>query len=153
MTIRRMRHEDVQQVALIEYNCFSQPWSRQAFLDSLALPEAVFLVAEEEIVNSCGDFGRMVYGYVGMYLSIDEGEITNVAVHELFRGKGVAKALIEELQQEAIRRGVHKIVLEVRVSNAPAIRVYEQKGFRCVGVRKAFYEKPKEDANIMVWEK
>lgn len=153
MTIRSMTLEDVAQVALIEQNCFSQPWSKQAFADSLALPEAVFLVAEETVRNSCGDEAVVIMGYCGMYVSFEEGEITNVAVGECFRGQGIAKRLIEEMRKEAIKRNVERIVLEVRVSNVSAIHVYKKMGFQKVGIRKGFYDKPKEDADIMVWEK
>lgn len=88
-------------------------------------------------------------GYVGMYVSLDEGEITNVAVHPDCRGKGVAQALMREMQREAEQLSVPRILLEVRVSNADAIHVYEKSGYTELGVRKNFYEKPKEDGLLM----
>lgn len=153
MRIRRMMPDDAESVAYIEQNTFSQPWSRQGFLDSLKLPDVIFLVAEKEAADKCGNHTSVIVGYIGMYISLEEGEITNVAVREPDRGEGIGKALVGAMLKEADSVGVSRIVLEVRVTNASAIHVYEEMGFRRVGIRKGFYEKPKEDAGIMVWEK
>ena len=152
MMVRRMKPEDVPAVSEIEKASFSQPWSGQGFWDALANENAVFFVAEEEGTNGCGDCVPAILGYVGMYVSIDEGEITNVAVASQFRGKGVGKALIQELLSYAATHKVTRIVLEVRQSNAPAIGLYTRFGFEKVGTRKGFYAFPKEDADIMVRE-
>lgn len=152
MMIRRMRPEDVAGAAEIERLTFSAPWSEKGFLDALENVNAVFFVAEEEAVNSCGDVASVILGYIGMYVSIDEGEITNVAVGQHFRGGGVGKALIEKILSYAGANQITRIVLEVRVSNAAAIGLYAKYGFAKVGTRKGFYEFPKEDADIMIWE-
>jgi ribosomal-protein-alanine N-acetyltransferase len=142
MKIRRMTTEDAALVSEIERQSFSAPWSIQGFLDALAQDCTVFLVAE-------GD--EDIAGYVGMYVSLDEGEITNVAVRPDLRGQGIAKALLKELLSYANDHGITRIVLEVRVSNAAAIGLYEGFGFEIIGTRKGFYEFPREDAHIMVW--
>jgi ribosomal-protein-alanine N-acetyltransferase len=110
----------------------------------------MFLTAVEECDGN-GDT-PVVAGYVGMYLAGGEGEITNVAVAADFRRRGIGRALISELVARAGKRGVSRIVLEVRVSNHPAIALYEQMGFCRVGTRKGFYDFPKEDADIMIRE-
>lgn len=143
MMIRVMTEKDVPAVAAIEKNCFSEPWSEQGFLDGMN-NSAIFLVAEEE---------EKVVGYIGMYVMAPEGEITNVAVAEEMRGRGTGEALVGAMQQWAAEHGVERIVLEVRVSNDPAIHVYEKKGFQTIGVRKNFYRLPTEDAGIMEWQK
>jgi ribosomal-protein-alanine N-acetyltransferase len=143
MKIRKMTPEDAALVSEIERQSFSTPWSRQGFLDALAQECTVFLVAEES--------NEVIAGYVGMYVSLDEGEITNVAVKPDLRGKGIAKALLKELLSYAKSHGITRIVLEVRVSNAAAIGLYEGFGFEIIGTRKGFYEFPREDAHIMVW--
>ncbi len=148
MRIRKMMPEDVRQVAAIERDTFSQPWSEQGFLDSLANPDTLFLVAEDATTDE-----PRILGYVGMYCALDEGEITNVAVAQQARRRGAGKALIGELLRQAKERGICRIILEVRVSNTPAIRLYEGMQFYKVGTRKGFYDFPKEDADIMVWEK
>lgn len=139
---------DVRQVAAIERDTFSQPWSEQGFLDSLANPDTLFLVAEDAATDE-----PQILGYVGMYCALDEGEITNVAVAQQARRRGAGKALIGELLRQAKERGICRIILEVRVSNNSAIRLYEGMQFYKVGTRKGFYDFPKEDADIMVWEK
>ena len=106
------------------------------------LGNTIFLVAEEE--------GRIL-GYIGMYLAMDEGEITNVAVMKQERQRGIGGMLLKEIKKEAERRAIARIVLEVRVSNASAIRLYEKEGFQNCGVRKNFYELPREDAYIMIY--
>jgi ribosomal-protein-alanine N-acetyltransferase len=136
-----MTQEDIPAVAAIEQACFSQPWSEKGFSDALRNPSAIFWVAEEK---------NEILGYVGMYVSIDEGEITNVAVGEAFRGRGVGRALMEAACSYASEHGLMRIVLEVRAGNAPAIALYAQCGFACIGTRRDFYELPREDAEIML---
>jgi ribosomal-protein-alanine N-acetyltransferase len=85
-----------------------------------------------------------------MYISCDEGEIVNVAVLPQARRMGVGDALMEESSRRASLKNVQQIVLEVRVSNEAAIRLYEKHGYVRCGIRRGFYELPKEDAYIMV---
>lgn len=139
--IRRMEPRDAGQVSLLEQQIFSQPWSCQGFLDALAMEHAIFLVAESE--------GRIL-GYCGMYCAMDEGEITNVAVDTELRRNGIGKLLMERLLAEAKRAGIRTVILEVRVSNESAIRLYEAFGFTIQGTRKGFYEWPKEDGYVMM---
>ena len=82
---------------------------------------------------------------------MEEADITNVAVKENARRKGVAGLLLQEAKQIALKEGVMAFTLEVRVSNQAAIRLYEKHGFHSVGRRPGFYEDPKEDALIM-WD-
>lgn len=139
--VRRMRSTDTAQVGYLEQQIFSQPWSEQGFQDALSSDNVVFLVAEIE--------GKIV-GYCGMYCALDEGEITNVAVEKENRSQGVGRKLMEHLILEAKEAGIKNVILEVRVSNAPAIHLYESLGFSVQGVRKGFYEKPKEDGYVMI---
>ncbi len=142
IAIRAMSPADVAAVGEIEEQAFSQPWSRQGFLDALGLDGTLFLVAEEE---------EKVLGYIGMYSAFEEGEITNVAVDVSDRCRGIGGMLLAEVQKTARQRGLLRIVLEVRVSNESAIRLYEKYGFVKQGVRKGFYDFPKEDAYIMIY--
>lgn len=139
MMIRLMTREDIPEVAAIEKLCFSQPWSEKGFAEGLDA-SAVFLAAEED--------GRTI-GYIGMYVSAPEGEITNVAVMPGYRGKGIGKALVDAVKHWAADHGVTRIVLEVRESNVSAIHVYESAGFVKLGIRKNFYQFPTEDAFVM----
>ena len=153
MTIREMKLSDVPQAVQIEQSSFSRPWSEKSFSDAVADTNAVFLVADEHVVNSGGDEADIVVGYIGMYLSPPEGEISNVAVAEVFRGGGVGGALMAAMQEQAVMRGIDQIYLEVRCSNIPAICLYEKAGFEEIGVRRDFYDLPREDAKLMRWNR
>ena len=137
MTIREMTAADVEAVAQLEAGIFSMPWSAQGFADTLCREDVLFLVAYEN---------ERLLGYVGVYCTADEGEITNVAVAQSARRCSVGRALLQELIGKLAQREIFRIVLEVRVSNEPAICLYRQEGFVVVGTRKNFYEKPTEDA-------
>ena len=142
ITIRVMEACDCKVVSELEKQIFSQPWSEQGFLDAIARTENIFLVAEEN---------DSICGYIGMYQALDEGEITNVAVSPEKRGQGIGSLLIEKALCIAKEQGIVQVILEVRVSNQPAIHLYEKTGFECCGVRKGFYDFPKEDAYIMLY--
>ena len=139
MLVRKMRPEDVAAVAEIEKECFSQPWSEKSFDESISRADTIFLVCEDEIIT----------GYIGMYVSFDEASITNVAVSQKFRKQGMGELLVSNAKLAAKDVNAEMIFLEVRVSNVPAISLYEKMGFEKLGVRKNFYDTPKEDAYIM----
>lgn len=140
MNIRLMQQEDVEQVAALESACFSQPWSQNAFQEVLSTSYRLVFVAIDDdiIVGEC-----MLTDIAG------EGEITNVAVHQDYRGRGIAKKLMSATLSEGKRREITDFTLEVRESNLTAIRLYESFGFVSEGVRKNFYDKPVENALIM----
>ncbi|MBS1317494.1 MAG: ribosomal protein S18-alanine N-acetyltransferase [Lachnospiraceae bacterium] len=140
LEIRAMQAEDLEAVAKTESQIFSQPWSRKGFEDALQQEETIYLVAYEK---------ETLAGYCGLLQSFDEADITNVAVAEKFRSKGVATELLEQLFLRGYERGIENFTLEVRVGNAAAIHLYEKLGFERSGIRPNFYEKPKEDALIM----
>ena len=127
-------------VYIIETECFSHPWSRQSLEEELNNETSLFLVAKE---------GNEVIGYIGMSIVIDEGYIFNVAVRESYRNKGVATALINELVTYGKKNNFSFITLEVRESNLPAISLYSKFGFIKAGERKDYYSNPKENAILM----
>lgn len=141
MLIRRMTLEDIPAAVQIEKSCFSLPWSADSFCDSIRRTDTIFLVCEKD--------GKIA-GYIGMYVSFDEGSITNVAVMPEYRKQGIGEALVSYAQKAGKEAGVNTIFLEVRVSNEPAIALYRKMGFETLGIRKNFYEHPTEDAFIMI---
>lgn len=143
MIIRNMQESDLAQVAEIEKQIFSLPWSLESFRESMMLEHTIYLVAEEQ--------GK-VMGYCGMYRVFNEGEIVNVAVANEYRRCGVAKELLERLFEESAALKVDNFFLEVRESNEPAITLYKKLGFIEAGIRKNFYEKPTENA-IFMWKR
>ena len=138
--IERMQPEDVREVAALEAKIFSVPWSEAGFLSSLHSKDSLYLAVRKS---------GQLFGYCGFLQSFDEADITNVAVEETYRGCGVASRMLEQLMELGKARGILRYTLEVRVSNASAIHLYEKLGFRAVGIRKNFYDNPKEDAMIM----
>lgn len=142
ITIAQMQEQDTAAAAEIEAAVCSMPWSGQGFSDALK-QDTLFLTAKQN--------GK-VAGYCGMYCAFEEGEITNVAVAPKQQKQGIGRKLVSCLLEQGKQRGIERIVLEVRVSNAPAIKLYESFGFWHAGIRKGFYEKPREDALIMVLE-
>lgn len=142
IVIEKMQTKDIPEVAGIEARVFSMPWSEQGFADALK-QDTIFVTAKQE--------GQVV-GYCGMYCSFEEGEITNVAVLPEAQNHGIGKKIISGLLKVSREKNISRIVLEVRASNTPAIRLYEEFGFQKAGIRKGFYEKPREDAAIMILE-
>ena len=143
--LTEMKAEHVPQVAQLEKICFADPWSEMSIAHELESIWSLWLVAMED--------GELV-GYVGSQSSVDEADIMNVAVNPGWRRQGIAAKLINGLVAQLKNRGIHALMLEVRVTNAPAIALYEKLGFVEVGRRKNYYRNPKEDALILrkEWE-
>ena len=132
-------------VAELEAACFNDPWSLQAFEGEAENPLSLWMVAEED--------GKVV-GYIGSQSVLGQADIMNLAVSENYRRKGIVRGLVLALVEELSKQDVTIALLEVRVSNTPAITLYESLGFSKVGCRKNYYFHPKEDAYIMrkEWE-
>ena len=136
-----LAHEHLGQAAEIERLCFSDPWSEKMLAEHLANPCSLTLAA-------VGDTGRLL-GYVGLLAVVDEGYITNVAVRPDCRRQGVASSLLQALEARGRARNLTFLTLEVRQSNAPARALYENQGYVQAGLRRNYYENPREDAVIM----
>ena len=142
--IRRMKPEDVDEVAAIEQATFARPWSRESFRQEMERNKAArYMVALRD--------GKII-GYAGAWIILDESHITNIAVAEAERGKGIGRRLTEALLQYISNLGAAYATLEVRVSNERAQRLYSSLGFVSVGKRKRYYEDNGEDAFLMVCE-
>ena len=135
-----MDRSHIPQIAQLERQCFSAPWSEEALVQALYQDNASFIVAE-------GADGT-VLGYAGLQAVLDEGYIDNVAVRPEYRRQGVADALLGAFERFA-QAHLAFLTLEVRASNAPAIALYERHGFVRAGLRKNYYTAPREDAVIM----
>lgn len=140
MELIKMNEAHVAQVAALEKICFSDPWSEASVAGELTNELSLWLVAVEN---------DTVLGYVGSQTVLDSTDIMNVAVDPAQRGKGIAKALLTELEQQLRQQGVTSILLEVRPSNAPAVGLYTSLGFVQVGRRPRYYQNPREDALIL----
>lgn len=141
--IRQMQLDDLEQVMEIENENFSVPWTETGFFTFLIREDTLFLVAQE---------GEKILGYCGVVMVQDEGDITNVAVKKNRQNQGVGKKLMEELVKYTEQEGVTRLFLEVRASNEPAIHLYQNMGFVQTGIRKNYYEEPREDGIMMMRE-
>ena len=139
LVFREADARDISALCALEEECFSSPWSERAFCESFGSPSASFFVCEAD--------GEIV-GYVGCVRVLDECSITNVAVTSRHRRRGIAHALLDMLERAVYALGVRYVYLEVRVSNAAAISVYERRGYTLEGVRRHFYTMPVEDAYV-----
>lgn len=143
LTFCHLRPEHIDQLAELEVQCFSDPWSRESLAEELSNPLSVYYLCTE---------GAQVLGYIGTRQLGEEWEIVNVAVRPARRREHIASRLLEWLLTDAREKRAEKVFLEVRESNLPAIRCYERFGFRQVGLRKRYYEKPVENALLMARE-
>lgn len=138
--IQNAEKKHLAQLENLEKLCFSMPWTREQLESQLPDAQHVFLVAVD---------GESVLGYVGMMFVLDEGYISNVAVSPEARRRGIGDALIAELLLRAEEKALSFVTLEARESNEAAIRLYQKHGFQKVGLRKKYYDLPKEDAILM----
>lgn len=135
------RPEHLDDILLMEQQCFSVPWTHEQLMAQLSDFMHIFLAAEDEN-------GRAV-GYAGLMYVLDEGYISNVAVSPDRRREGIADMLLTELYERAKAKKLSFLTLEVRESNIPAQSLYKKHGYTEVGRRKAYYSRPKEDAVLM----
>ncbi len=139
--IRAAVLKDAEEMAKLDKLCFSDPWSLQAFEQELWDNDAAFYLVAV--------LSGKVIGYAGLWAILDEGHITNIAVHPDHRRKGLGRVMLSELIRVSQENGIDKHTLEVRASNESAIKLYEKFGFKTMGVRKEYYADNREDALIM----
>lgn len=136
-----MDRDTVEQVAQIEAQNFSCPWTLEMLEEELENPLSSFIVAYGS--------NDVVLGYAGLTVVAGEGYINNIAVRQEYRKQGVASALLEVFLRFAQAQRLDFLTLEVRPSNTAAKNLYMKHGFAQVGRRKDYYDSPKEDAIIM----
>lgn len=137
--ICRAENCDAQKIACLEKKYFSAPWSLSQIIYEINKENAVFLTAktEDELV-----------GYISGENIAGEFYVNNICVDAAFRRCGAAQGLLSELISHASCLSCAFITLEVRISNAAAISLYEKNGFKFLGERRNFYSAPPENAAI-----
>ena len=140
LEIRIAKEQEIEEIARLEQEIFPDPWSLTALRDTWNQKQAQILGAWLD--------GQMA-GYVIVYFAADESEIARIAVDEKFRRQGVAGALLDEMERVLAGKGIARLMLDVRKSNAAALRFYLSRGFKEDGVRKNFYTNPIEYAILM----
>lgn len=132
--------EFVDAILLISTLSFKTPWKKSSIENELENKFARYVVAIYE---------GIVIGYAGVWLILDEGHITNIAVHPEYRGIGVGDMLVDALTELCILEGIGSMTLEVRKSNMAAQNLYIKHGFAAEGIRKNYYSDTNEDGIIM----
>ena len=150
LAVRRGVPADVDGMASIERVSFSDPWSAETLSAACALRHMRVLVAEESgRAEGGGGLAPVLVGYVLALVMADEGEIADVAVAPRARGRGVARALLDQIIADMVAEGVRALYLEVRESNAAARALYRSLEFEQVGRRRGYYQHPNEDALLL----
>lgn len=140
LIIRTMTKDDIDDVYRVEEDCFVDPWSKDAIRKELTNNLARYIVAE---------MNNSVVGYIGCWFVLDEGHITNVAVHSDYRGNKIGDKLVNAMVDLCKECNMNAMTLEVRSSNSVAQGLYRKYGFKMGGIRKEYYSDNKEDAIIM----
>lgn len=140
LKLREMRQEDSARIAELEYEIFPDPWTEAGIKETFLQPHAFIAVAEDE---------QIIQGYCIIYHVLDEAEIARIAVDVSGRREGIGSRLLEFCEKLSIERGAEIMLLDVRESNVAARSFYEKQGFCVDGMRKNFYDNPKEHALLM----
>lgn len=138
--IRRISENDIEAIASLETEIFPDPWSAKSIKETYDQKHALILGAYQD--------GNLI-GYVIFYYILDEGEIARIAVSPSHRRQGVADQIFAGLLEFCTQKDIERILLDVRVSNETAIAFYKKSGFAEDGIRKNFYDNPKEHALLM----
>ena len=140
--IRRMRWWDIDAVSALEVALFDDAWSPEMFWNELAQGDTrTYLVAAED---------DTVVAYAGLAAMPDEAYVQTIGVDPAHQRKGLGATLLTALMDDARRRGLPRVGLEVRTDNAPAIALYQRFGFAPIAVRKGYYQPSGVDALVMV---
>ena len=144
MNIRKMKDTDIAAVSRIEKLTHIQPWSENVLTDCYH-SDYLCLVAEEN------DYQKELKGYIILSQVLDEAHLLNLCVSLKYQGFGLGRELTARGIKEVVKRGAHKMFLEVRRSNMRAIRLYESFGFSEIGIRTNYYQGSSlsEDAVVM----
>lgn len=140
LIVRNMQMSDAEGIAVLEREAFSDAWTEKGIIDTFHQQQAFIVVAEKD---------EQIVGYCIMYYVLDEGEIARIAVSDSCRRQGVGRAVLNEVNNICLQKGISRILLDVRESNDAARAFYKQYGFVEDGMRKNFYDMPKEHAVLM----
>ncbi len=142
LVIVPMRRAHIRKIMPIEQQVYPRPWTAQVFVEEL---EQVRVGKRHYLVGTIGD---ELVGYGGLLYVENDAHVTNLAVHPMWRSRGIATELLLDLAWEANRRGCEAMTLEVRHTNVTAQQLYRRFGFVPAGVRKKYYEN-RDDAIVM----
>lgn len=139
--LRQMREADLNQVLEVERASYEFPWTRSIFRDCLRVGYHCFVY----------ETGIHLAGHGIMSIGAEECHLLNICIHPEYQRRGLGRALINFLLLLARRKRAQVALLEVRVSNVSAYKLYTQLGFDEIGIRKDYYPARygREDAIIL----
>jgi len=140
LIIRDMIESDADAIARIEKQAFLDPWTLQSILDTFHQKQTFIVTAELD---------EKIVGYCIVYYVLDEAEIARVAVDVACRRQGVGSKILDQIACICNEKGITRLLLDVREGNLDARAFYRNYGFEEDGIRKNFYDTPKEDAVLM----
>jgi len=143
MVTRRAAPDDLDAIMALEHASFpTDAWSPAMMREELSSPHGWYVVVEEA--------GRVI-GYAGLRAvrGARDADVQTITISESARGRGRGRALLGALLEEAARRGVHDVFLEVRADNPVAQSLYASEGFAEVGRRPRYYQPDDVDAIVM----
>lgn len=141
IVIREMSPDDVAEIARIERDSFTAPWTETSFRTELYSKFAITRVAVLD---------GLVAGYICVRQIADECHLLDLAVRPDYRRRGIASLLLNDVLPDIEAADCRALYLEVRISNSAAKRLYEKFGFTVVGIRKNYYNNPVEHALLMM---
>lgn len=157
--IRDMTAEDVRRVRRIESAAYEDSWPARTFEEELTNAFAQYRVAVEPLVEHHGPLAAVrrtlrrdherVLGFMGCWYMVDQLHLVTIAVDPARQSEGIGRALLLDFFDQAFQAELDSAVLEVRVSNTRARRLYEEFGFRRLGTLHAYYKDNDEDAYVM----
>lgn len=142
ISILPMSKEDIESVVEIEKEAYgNHHWAKSSFYEEMSNNLAKYYVAKIS--------DGTIVGYAGTWHIIDEAHVTTIAVKKDYMRNHIGEAIIKKIIDDCYKENIKYLTLEVRVSNIPAIKLYEKYGFQSLGTRKAYYQDNNEDALIM----
>ena len=140
LVVRNAIESDIDAIAALENATFSDAWTSKSIYDTFCQKQAFIVSVEKD--------GKLA-GYCIVYFALDEAEIARIAVDESCRRQGVGRELLDQVQQICHDKAITHLLLDVRESNDVARAFYRDYGFGIDGIRKNFYDSPKENAVLM----
>ena len=155
LTFMPMQPSDMRAVMALEAISHSHPWTQGNFLDSLTAGHWAYCIRPEMTPNTkLASHLPELWGYCILYPAVDELHLLNITIDPTLRRNGIGSRVMQAIEGIAMRQKMSRIILEVRPSNIPAVKLYERMGYAIIGVRRAYYPadevtSKREDAGVM----
>jgi [ribosomal protein S18]-alanine N-acetyltransferase len=155
LTFMPMQPSDMRAVMSLEAMSHSHPWTQGQFLDSLTAGHWAYCIRPEMTPNAeLAPHLPGLWGYCILYPAVDELHLLNITIDPALRRNGIGSRVMQAIEGIATQQKMSRIILEVRPSNMPAVKLYERMGYAIIGVRKAYYPADevtgkREDAGVM----